>query len=134
MKLIYDNRNANDKINSFFDTIISDDAQNQLLPLPEQTLSPVHFPEAQPLDAFTGNDGLVYSSEEEKVDSNNEIQSKRTVEVTNLPSDGGKLPRWNKMQEERRMRNNSTMQTRGLRVSFSENTIASQKNQMSTNA
>ena len=29
-------RNANDKVNSFPDTIISEDAQNQLLPLPLQ--------------------------------------------------------------------------------------------------
>ena len=43
-----DNRNDNDEINRFPDTIISEDAQNQLPPLPEPTLSPVQIPEAQP--------------------------------------------------------------------------------------
>ena len=54
-----DNRNVNDEINSSPDTIISEDGQNQLPPLPEPTLSPVQIPVAQPLDTFTGNDGLV---------------------------------------------------------------------------
>ena len=36
-----DNRNANDEKNSFPNTIISEDAPNQLPPLPEPTLSPV---------------------------------------------------------------------------------------------
>ena len=42
-----DNRNANDEINRFPDKIISEDAKNQLLPLPEPTLSSVQIPEAQ---------------------------------------------------------------------------------------
>ena len=103
-----DNRNANDEINSFPDTITSEDAQNQLPPLPEPTLSPVQIPEAPPLDTFTGNDGLVDSSEEEYVESENENQSERIVQdtypPTNPPADGGKLLRWNMMQEDRRKR------------------------------
>ena len=39
-----DNSNANDETNSFPDTIISEDAHNQLPPLPEPTLSPVLIP------------------------------------------------------------------------------------------
>ena len=66
-----DNRNTNDKINSYPDTTISENTQNQLPPLPEPTLSPLQIPEAQPLNTFTGNDGLVDSSEEENVESNN---------------------------------------------------------------
>ena len=62
-----DNRNADNEINSFHDTIVSEDAQNQLLPLPEPTLSPVQISEAPPLDTFTSNDELVNSSEEEYV-------------------------------------------------------------------
>ena len=62
-----DNRNADDEIDSFPETIISEDAQNQLLPLPEPTLSPVQISEAPPLDTFTSNDELVYSSVEEYV-------------------------------------------------------------------
>ena len=52
-----DNKNTYDKINSFSDTIISEDAQNQLQHLPEPTLFPVQIPDAQPLDTFPGNDG-----------------------------------------------------------------------------
>ena len=39
-----DNLNANDEINSFPDTIIYENVQNQVLPLPEPTLSPVQIP------------------------------------------------------------------------------------------
>ena len=60
-----DKRNANNEINSFSDTIISEDAQNQLPPLPESILSPVLILEAQPLD--TQNEELEDSSEEENV-------------------------------------------------------------------
>ena len=99
-----DNRNTNDEINSFADTIISKDAQNQLLPLPEPTLSPVQIPEAHTFDTLIGNEELVDSSEEENVESYNENQSKRIVQdtnsptnpPTNSPSDGGKLLRWNR--------------------------------------
>ena len=59
-----DNRYANGEINSFPDTIISEDSQNQLQPLPEPTLSQIQIPEAQPLDPFTVNNGLVDSSED----------------------------------------------------------------------
>ena len=73
-------------------------------------VSPIQYPEAQPLDAYTSNDGFVDSSEEEYVDTNNENQSEKIVQDTNPPtnpptkpsSDGGKLLRWNKLQEERR--------------------------------
>ena len=51
-----DNRIANNEINSFPDTIKSEDAQNQLPPLPERTLSPIQIPEAQRIDTFTGNE------------------------------------------------------------------------------
>ena len=116
----------NDETNSFPDTIVSEDVQNELLPLPEPTLSPIQFPEAQPLDAFTSNDELVNSSEEEGVETDNENQSEKIVQDTNPPtnpptkpsSDGGKLLRWNKMQEERRKN------PKRLRVSFSENTLS----------
>ena len=74
-----DDRNDNDEINSFSDTIISEDAQNQLPPLPVPTLSPVQLPEFQTLDTFTGNKGLVYSSEEENVESDIENQNERIV-------------------------------------------------------
>ena len=77
-----DNRNVDDEINSFPDTIISEDAQNQLPPLPEPSLSPVQIPETQPLDTFTSNDGLVDSREEENAESNNENQSERITQVT----------------------------------------------------
>ena len=117
-----DNRNADDEIDSFPETIISEDAQNQLPPLPEPTLSPVQIPEAPPLDTFTSNDKLVDSSEKEYVESDNENQSERIVQdtnpPTNLPSDDGNLLRWNRMQEERRKR------PRKLQVSFSENTLS----------
>ena len=95
-----DNRNAYDEINSFPDTIISEDAQNQLPPLPEPTFSPVQIPEAQPLDTFTGNDRLIDSSEEENAKSDNENQSEKIVQDTNLPSDNSKLIRWKRMEEE----------------------------------
>ena len=52
--------------------IISEDAQNQRPPLPESKISPVQKPEAQPLDSFTSNDGLIDSSEGEYVESDNE--------------------------------------------------------------
>ena len=39
-----DNRNENDEINSFPNTIVSEDAQNQLPPLPEPTILPVQSP------------------------------------------------------------------------------------------
>ena len=71
-----DNRNVNEEINSFPDTIISEEAQNQLPPLPEPTLSPVQIPEAQPLDTFTCNGELLDSSEEENLDSYNKIKVK----------------------------------------------------------
>ena len=61
-----DNRNVNDEINSFPDTIISEDAQNQLPPLPEPTLHPVQNPEAQYSLTFAGNNGLVDSNEYEE--------------------------------------------------------------------
>ena len=71
------------------------------MPLPEPTLSPVQIPEAQPLNTFTGNDGLVYSSYEENVESDNENQSDRIVQDTNPPtnplSDDEKLKRWDRM-------------------------------------
>ena len=117
-----DNRNADDKITCFPETIISEDAQNQLPLLPEPTLSPVRISEALLLDTFTGNDGLVDSSEEEYVGSGYENPSKRIVQdtnpPTNLPSDGDKLLRWNIMQEERKKR------PRKSRVSFLENTLS----------
>ena len=113
-----DNRNVYDEIDSFPETIISEDAQNQLPPLPEPTLSPVQIPEAPPLNTFTGNDGLVYSSEEEYVESDNKNQSERIIQdtnpITNPPFDGGKLLRWNRLQEEQRK----------SRVSFSEDTLS----------
>ena len=42
-----DNRNANDQINSFPDTIISEDTKNQLPPLLGPALSAVQIPKAQ---------------------------------------------------------------------------------------
>ena len=107
-----DNRNANNETNSFPDTIISKNAQTQLLSLPEPTLSLVQIPEAQPLDTFNGNNRLVDSSEEENIESNNEKQSERIIQDTNSPtnsptnppSDGGKVLRWNRMHEEQRKR------------------------------
>ena len=103
-----DNRNVNDEINSFPDTIISGDSQNQLPPLLGPTLSPVQIPEAQPSHTFTSNDKLVDSSEEEHVESGNENQSEIIIQdtnpPTNPPSDGSKLLRWNRIQEERRKR------------------------------
>ena len=71
--------NANDEVTSFPKTIISKDAQNQLLPLLEPTLSSVQKPEAQPLD--TQNDELVDSSEEEYVESNNEINMRELSKI-----------------------------------------------------
>ena len=102
---------ANDETNSFPDTIVSEDAQNQLPPLPEPTLSQIQYPEPQPLDAFTSNEELVYSSDDEYVDTNNEKQSEKIVQDTNPPtnpptkpsSDGSKLARFYKTLEERRM-------------------------------
>ena len=68
----HDNRNANDEINSFPDTNISEDAQNQLPPLPAPTLSSVQIPKAQPLDTSTGNNRLADSIMEENVERDNE--------------------------------------------------------------
>ena len=134
----------NDETNSFPDTIVSKDAQNQLPPLPKPTLSQIHYPEsqpldtlysnveypeAQPLDTFTGNDGLVDSSDEEYLETDNENQSETIVQDTNPQtnpltkpsSDGGKLAKFNKMLEERRKN------PKRLRVSFSENTLSPNK-------
>ena len=117
-----DNKNANDVINSFPDAIISKDAKNQLPALPEATLSPVQIPQSSPLDTFTSNDELLDSSEEEYVESDNENQSEIIVQDTNPSnnpqSDGGKLLRWSRMQEERRKR------PRKSRVSLSEDTLS----------
>ena len=59
-----DERNGNNDINSFPDTIISENVQKQLPPSQELMLVPVQISEAQPLNTYTGNDGLVHSSEE----------------------------------------------------------------------
>ena len=113
---------TNDEINSFPDTIISEDAQNQLPPLPEPAISPVQISEAQPLDTFTSYDELIDSSVEEYVESGNENRTEIIVQdtnpPTNPPSDGGKFLRRNRMKEERRKR------PRKLRVSFLENMLS----------
>ena len=77
---------------------------------------------------------MVDSSEEEKAESDNENQSERIIHDTNPPtnpsSDGGKLLRWNRMQEEQGKRNTSSIQTRGLqvsRVSLLEDTLSTGK-------
>ena len=72
-----------DETKSFSDTIISENTQNQLLPLPEPTLSQIQYPAPQPLDAFTSNEELVDSSDDEYVDTDNENQSEKIVQDTN---------------------------------------------------